>query len=127
MKIEDQILAMGKTRGIEDKAQEIADWWVKRSTEDAGHVMAKAIQYGAADLIIMGKAMEALIPGADGLDEASLQAAGLEMAIAFYALGKVARLFGAYQQGHVPSGDTWYDLGVYANMARFVREHGRWM
>jgi hypothetical protein len=112
---------------IEAMADQIREWWIKQGEADSAEIRRKAIQYGAADLKIMGQAMQQLYPGKNELDAQSLQALGLEMACAFYALGKSARLFGAFEQGRAPTDDDWYDLHVYAGMARYIREHGRWM
>lgn len=103
-----------------------ASWWESTTKADLDHALEKAEEYGSADLEIMGKAMEALFPGADRLDPESLRRAGLEMAIAFYQLGKSARLFGAYARGTLPRDDTWHDATVYPMMARRVRETGMW-
>lgn len=119
--------AVGHAVPIEERAAYIAEWWVGQATLDAPEVRRKAIKYGAADLIIMGQAMIRLLPGAEKLDEQSRIALGLEMAIAHYVLGKIARTFGSYEQGRAATDDDWYDLEVYAKMARFVRQHGRWM
>lgn len=95
-------------------------------SRDMAALKEKALEYGAADLKIMGKAMESLLPDS-GLDAESMRRAGLEMAIGFYAMGKAARLYGAWEKGREPSEDTWHDLGIYAYMARIVREQGKWM
>lgn len=95
-------------------------------SKDMAALKEKALEYGAADLKIMGKAMESLLPES-GLDAESMRRAGLEMAIGFYAMGKAARLYGAWEKGREPSEDTWHDLGIYAYMARIVREQGEWM
>lgn len=96
-------------------------------SKDMAALKEKALEYGAADLKIMGKAMESLLPGSEDLDFQSRERAGLEMAIGFYAMGKAARLYGAWEKGREPSEDTWHDLGIYAYMARIVREQGKWM
>jgi len=106
---------------------EIEDWMRKKFESDLERLRSKAIEYGAADLRIMGTGMEALLPDGGSLDEESRHRAGLEMAIGFYLLGKAARLIGAWEKGREPSEDTWYDARIYADMARCVRETGRWM
>lgn len=111
------------------EAERLARWWIVTATGDLSAVVPKAIQYGGADLEVMAKAMEALIPAKrkETLDRDSLRRLAMDMAIGFYALGKVARLFGAYEQGELPSEDTWFDLGIYAMIARRVREEGAWV
>lgn len=101
-------------------------WWRDVSEADALAALEKASQYGSADLRIMGEAMAALVPDIDKLDNDSRRSFGLEMAIAFYLLGKVSRLFGAYQSGSSPSDDTWHDITVYSMMARHIRVKGEW-
>lgn len=98
--------------------QEWLEGFHERSLDET---IRKAVEYGGADLDIMAKAMLCLVP-----EEYREQTLGVEMAIAFYALGKVARLFGAYERGQRPSEDTWFDLSVYARMGLKVREQGRW-
>lgn len=95
--------------------------------KDLVRLHEKALSYGSADLEVMGTAMQALLPGADLFDDKSRRAAGLEMAIGFYAMGKSARLYGAWGDGNKPGDDSWEDMEAYAKMARIVRETGRWM
>lgn len=109
-------------RAKKEKREELTAWWYTQAQREVGLVIDKAIEYGAADLKVMGKAMLQLMPGGDEQPER----VGLELAIAFYALGKVARLFGAFERGAVPSDDCWSDLGIYCRMAQHVREVGRW-
>lgn len=71
----------------------------------------KAKEYGSADLEVMGAAMATLLDMGNPED-------GVEAAIAFYALGKIARAFGAFKLGQLPSDDTWKDLTVYSLMVR---------
>jgi len=110
-----------------ERWQEIRTWLEIAFAQDLDRIGEKAIQYGASDLKIMGKAMEALLPDGDKLDPQSRESAGLEMAIGFYAMGKTARLYGAWEKGQEPDEDCWFDNMVYSLMARYVREFGRWM
>lgn len=119
----------GRPAGVTDeerakieKREELTAWWYTQAQREVAGVIDKAIEYGAADLKVMGKAMLCLIPGGDEQPER----VGLELAIAFYALGKVARIFGAFERGGVPSDDCWDDLGIYCRMAQHTRETGRW-
>lgn len=102
--------------------KELTKWWLSKAEEEIVRTIPKSLEYGSADLNVMGSAMLHLIP-----KERRSQQLGLEMAIAFYALGKVARLFGAYERGELPSEDTWFDLAIYTRMAMRVRETGRWV
>ena len=102
------------------RANHLAEWWLERAREDIRYMVPKAIAYGSADLQVMGEAMLTLMPQCRGKVD------GQELAISFYLLGKVARLFGAYVQGEKPSDDTWHDAHIYARMAEHVREFGQW-
>lgn len=86
-------------------------------------LVSKAAEYGAGDLDIMAAAMELLLP-ADTADRRSM---AREMALAFYLLGKVGRMFSAYQRGVQPSLDSWRDAEAYAKMGIKVRETGVWV
>lgn len=120
-------------QSVEDRVIDITAWWIGLAKEDAATTAPKAIEYGASDLDIMGKAMEGLFAavrrarGLPALDSSSLAAIGREMAVAFYALGKAARLFGAYERGELPGEDSWFDLTVYSMMARRIRATERWV
>jgi hypothetical protein len=107
-----------------EKRQELKVWWFDQAQREVDGVVDKAVEYGAADLRVMGKAMECLVAGKG--QEPKPERYGIELAIAFYALGKVARLFGAYERGELPSDDCWADLGIYCRMAQHVRDRGRW-
>lgn len=116
-----------RQQAIEATVAEITKWWADLAAGDAATTAPKAVEYGAADLEIMGAAMQSLFPGIDAYSSAHQAAIGREMAVGFYALGKVARLFGAYQRGELPGEDCWFDLSVYSIMARRIRETGRWV
>jgi hypothetical protein len=102
--------------------QQLTDWWRAQAEAEIERTVPKAVEYGAADLEVMGSAMLHLVPR-----EKRSRQLGLEMALAFYSLGKCARLFGAFERGELPSEDTWFDLGVYCRMAERVRQHGEWL
>lgn len=119
--------AEGRAKEIEATVESICKWWQVTAEKDAATTAPKAAEYGSSDLQIMGKAMEGLFPNLDGQPPEEREKIGLEMACAFYLLGKAARLFGAYQQGRVPSDDTWFDANVYTIMARRIREVGYWV
>jgi hypothetical protein len=104
----------------DQRANVIRTWLEGHDHETTEAIIPKAVAYGSADLEIMGEAMLTLMPQLRG------KVAGAELGIAFYALGKVARLFGAYAQGAEPHIDSWYDMEVYAKMAQKVRETGEW-
>lgn len=127
-RVETDELANDKTVLLHRQIKDLTDWWIATADSDIRTVAPKAVEYGAADLEVMGTAMQHLYPGMGQIrDLSERRAIGLEMAIAFYALGKVARLFGAFEQGRVPNLDSWYDLAIYTGMARKVRETGSWV
>lgn len=106
---------------------ELADWWAKASDLDAQMCLAKLDEYGSSDFDIMAQSMIAVGGGAwTGATDDDKARIGREMAIAFYLQGKVARAFGAFQSGRVPSADTIDDIIRYGMMWRRVRETGRW-
>ena len=95
-------------------------WWKDDAEQELAGVLPKAVEYGSSDLQLMGEALLMCMPQCRDKVDAE------ELAIAFYALGKTARLMGAYADGRTPSEDTWHDLGVYARMAKRVRAVGQW-
>lgn len=107
-------------------SEQLSDWWQEVATSDMMAVVPKAVEYGSSDLKAMGQQLVALHPGVEGMDAAERERVGQEMAIAFYLLGKVTRLFGAYERGGVPSDDTIHDVTVYSMMFRRVRSEGGW-
>lgn len=107
---------------MSDRVQELQDWWAKVAAEDAARTIPKVIEYGSADLKVMGAALQAMIPRGEELPAR----VGQEAAVAFYLLGKVARMFGAYAQGQAPTDDTWLDARIYAMMGHRIRERGEW-
>lgn len=119
--------AAGRAADIEATVAEINDWWLAVATDDAKVTAPKAVEYGASDIGIMGASMQTLFPNSAAMPPEERERVGREMAIAFYVLGKVSRLFGAYQQGKIPGDDSWFDICVYGMMARRIRETGRWV
>lgn len=98
-------------------ADDISRWWMAQASQDAATVIPKAVEYSANDLVVIGR-------GLPGVPEGTGAAA--EAGVAFYALGKAARLTGALGEGRLPSLDTWDDLAIYSMMGRYIRQHGRW-
>lgn len=107
-----------------EKEATMREWWEALNAAEIEKVVPKALEYGAADLKIMGAAMQCLGRMRwDGMTEVE----GMELACAFYALGKVARMFGAFERGELPSIDQAHDLGVYCRMIQKIRETGEWI
>lgn len=99
---------------------DLSAWWTGLAAEDAVPAAIKAKEYGSTDLKIIGRAMREMI----GIDPDIVT--DEEIGIAFYALGKIARVISAIGSGSAPSDDTWHDITVYAMMVRRVREVGSW-
>jgi hypothetical protein len=113
---------------ISDAVAELTEWWLTKAANEAEAVCAKAIEYGATDLRDLGfqiLEMAGRKPHGDGAP-ANIQALATEIGIAFYAMGKLARIVAAVKEGRQPSYDSWHDLGVYARMAQRVHECGGW-
>ena len=104
-----------------DVAPPLPEWWRQLMEREIGRVMPKVEEYGATDLAVMGRALVALLP-----PPMQNEAVGMEMACAFYALGKIGRIVSSYATGKLPREDSWHDMGVYARMAQRIRETGRW-
>lgn len=114
------------------KAIDVKAEIIDKVISEMNPVVDRAIEYGAHDLQVMGAAMLALLPPEayerfvkenPDMDSSTF---GQCMAIAFYQLGKVARVFGSMMQGQWPRDDTEYDLRVYSFMFEHVKEHGEW-
>lgn len=95
-------------------------WWINHAESEARMMIPKAVEYGADDLLQIGRQMAATAGRA--VDDAE----AAELGIFFYAYGKMARIAAAIKEGRAPSKDSWLDLGVYAKMAQHVRERGGW-
>lgn len=108
---------------LSEQYEELLDWWRGVSDSDAAKTLPKAQEYGSADLRLMGAAMLELLPNGEELPPRL----GQEMAIAFYLLGKIARMIGAYAGGQEPSLDTLMDTRIYAMMLQRVRDKGEWV
>lgn len=115
-----------------DQVENRLAWWYREEQEhDRSMALAKRQEYGSADLRLMAAAMREMLPhpnpgaleGCYGDDEEGYY---IEAAVAFYALGKISRITGAFAEGRVPSLDSWQDTTVYSMMARRVRENGSW-
>ena len=101
-------------------------WWLSLASADAEKTAPKVVEYGgqstgSSDLRVMGYALAELADMHDAPEPVKL-----EMACWFYALGKISRLISDYKQGNHGKADTWFDLSVYATMARRIQETGSW-
>lgn len=101
-------------------ARDLYDWWVEKAKDEAEAVVPKAVEYGADDLVVIGREL-ALLMGREVDDEEAT-----ELGIYFYELGKMARWRSAIREGRRVSDDTLHDVGVYIRMAQRNREVGGW-
>jgi hypothetical protein len=102
-------------------AHELATWWRDKAEAEIEQTVAKAIEYGATDLVDIGHS----IARAAGR-ELDSDAEAAEWGIFFYMEGKLSRWRSAIAAGRRVSDDTLLDLGVYPRMAQRVRESGGW-
>jgi hypothetical protein len=110
--------------GEQAQRSELVDWWMDLARIEVDAVVAKAIEYGATDLRDLGLQILEMAGrrGPNPTDDGY----ATEIGIAFYAIGKMARIAAAVKEGRRPSLDSWSDLGVYARMAQRVRVAGAW-
>lgn len=91
-------------------------WWDTTSASIRDMCLSKADAYGARDLEIMGAAS-----GHSGGRQ-------IEWAVAFYALGKIARILSAIESGDPHTNDdSWTDLVAYAMMGMKAGHTGTWV
>lgn len=99
----------------EGEAKRVSGWWNRTQTEDLEMYLLKNEVYGNADLRIIGFALKEC-----DIRNAHVDTLPEEIGIAFYALGKVARILSAYDAGEIASEDSWKDLAIYATMGRMA-------
>jgi len=95
--------------------------WINSLHERINNDMGKTVRYGSGDLHTIGAAMRRLAPGI------STEISDEEIAVAFYTMGKIARIFSGYEMGQIPDSDSWYDLHFYSMMAMKIRQTGGWL
>jgi len=103
-----------------ERERVLADWWLMRAQDEIDVTVAKAVEYGARDLIAMGHELAHIAHRE--LDDA--QAA--ELGCVQYLVGKMARVSAAWSEGRMPSDDTLLDIGIYVRMIQRIREVGSW-
>lgn len=119
----------GGTWGPPEPEPELAQWWRDLAEEEVVRVVDKAVEYGATDLRDLGYQvleMAGRRASGDRVDIVDEDRYATEVGIAFYAMGKMARIAAAIKEGRQPSSDSWHDLGVYARMAQRVHQVGGW-
>lgn len=113
------------------QAAQLAQWWRDTAESEIDKTVAKAVEYGARDLVEIGRQLvesgvqlppdlRLSIPGRDH------DAYFAELGVYFYAVGKMARWTSAVAEGRYVSDDTLFDIGVYIRMAQRVRQTGQW-
>jgi hypothetical protein len=112
----------------ETPVAELAAWWRNLADEEIAEVVVKATEYGATDLRDLGAQILEMAGRGRGIQQlpCSYDQWATEIGIAFYAMGKLARIAAAIKEGRRPSYDSWHDLGVYARMAQRVHQVGAW-
>lgn len=117
----DPVLALQAQAGRSTSgAHELAEWWRETAENEIEQTVAKAVEYGATDLIDIGRTL-ARVAGREIPDSEAA-----EWGIFFYLEGKLSRWRSAIERGDLPSFDTLLDIGVYARMAQRVRMTGGW-
>lgn len=113
--------------GLQDAANDherlravLTDWWLENSHQEIEAVVPKAVEYGPHSMITVGRAMAQL--GGRNVDDEE----AIELACMLYIYGKVGRWLDAATSGRRPSGDTIYDIKIYAKMAERNRDVGGW-
>lgn len=101
----------------EKEIEALKIWWNEQSNALFSTYLRKAREYGSVDLDIMGSAMR-------DMGTAVGPMGGVQMAIMFYALGKVSRAISALKAGGRPSDDTLQDLVIYTMMAMIISRDG---
>lgn len=98
----------------------LADWWRRLAEQEIADTVPKAIEYGATDLIDIGRVL-ARISGRT-IDDAE----AAELGCWFYLTGKMSRAVSALERGAQPSADTLKDIGIYVKMVQRIRSSGGW-
>jgi hypothetical protein len=95
-------------------------WWIRMAAQEAQATVAKAREYGSAELQYAGH----VIGRIGGRDTNPAEA--MELQIFHYCLGKMGRWTAAVTRGQQVSDDTLFDMGVYCRMVQRIRETGQW-
>ncbi len=98
----------------------LAAWWREKAEAEIEQTVDKAVEYGATDLIDIGRNIARLSDREVTDQEAAL------MGVFFYLEGKFARWRSALHEGRPVSADTLLDIGVYVRMAQRINEAGSW-
>lgn len=124
----EEALRMASETHEKATAARIAAWWRRASERQIERTVPKALEYGAGDLVKIGRDTLQMVGYANEYHNTSYISDGycIEVGILWYLNGKVARALEAVKEGRAISDDTWFDIGVYAMMAQYAREKGQW-
>jgi hypothetical protein len=106
--------------GIQARIDSLTAWWLRIASEETEAVVSKAIEYGATDLLDLGREIARI----NGWTMTDAECA--EAGVYVYLRGKVSRWTAALTEGRPVSDDTLHDIGVYVRMAQRIREVGGW-
>lgn len=101
--------------------QQIRDWWLGQAEREVEATAPKAVEYGATDLIWIGRTLGLLLGRKDISDTEAT-----ELGIFFYQVGKMGRWLGAIAENRRVSDDTIFDIGIYTKMVQRARDVGGW-
>jgi len=111
-------------------AQDVADvdsndsplrqWWTDSAFDEADQTIAKMEEYGSGDLVALGQTLRRMA-GRPALPPVE----AMQLGCLIYMLGKIERAVEAVRDDRLIKEDTWFDLGVYAKMAR-AAQAGAW-
>jgi hypothetical protein len=102
-------------------ADDLRTWWVDDSARTIDNSLPKIIEYGAGDLVEIGKRLAEISHRPNITDTDAT-----ELGIYFYLVGKLARWHQAVVEGRRVSDDTLFDIEFYTKMARRNRDAGEW-
>ena len=101
--------------------EQLRDWWLQQSEQEVVATAPKAVEYGATDLIWIGRTLGMLL-GRDRINDEE----ATELGIFFYQIGKMGRWLGAIAENRRVSDDTIFDIGIYTKMVQRARDVGGW-
>lgn len=97
----------------------IEHWWQTVSQADYDAFAPKLAEYGAHDLLEIGRGLAQLMHW-DNCPDRTMY----ELGCWFYLKGKIERAFEALAAHHLPSDDTAHDATTYTMMIRRIRNQG---
>jgi hypothetical protein len=107
---------------IVQRAKRLHRWLINFMAHDVAATVVKAVDYGGSDFDLMGEGLMLML---DPKLRDKIHTA--EAAVAFYMLGKIARIASGYEKGGAPNDDSFFDTHVYSLIALKIREDGYWI